>query len=129
VIYDGMTSLDFVGVYDPVTRLKTMGFWPELTWDLCSFTESVSDTTNLKFAPNKVAKSLGDYDMVVVPGGRGADVLIHDEAFIEWLRTASSSKLKVSVCSGSLLLGAAGFLKGKKATTHPSDFNELKKFC
>ena len=34
VIYDGMTSLDFIGVYDPVTRLKTMGFMPDLEWDI-----------------------------------------------------------------------------------------------
>ncbi|MBW4634157.1 MAG: DJ-1/PfpI family protein [Iphinoe sp. HA4291-MV1] len=48
---------------------------------------------------------------------------------MEWLKTSQSCHLKVSVCTGSLLLGKAGFLTGKKATTHPNHFQELEKFC
>jgi cyclohexyl-isocyanide hydratase len=55
--------------------------------------------------------------------------LAKDQNFIEWLRTAESCQLKVSVCTGALLFGAAGFLEGKRATTHPSSFQELKPFC
>jgi transcriptional regulator GlxA family with amidase domain len=54
---------------------------------------------------------------------------MNDKSFIEWLKTAEPCKLKGSVCTGSLLLGAAGFLKGKKATTHPETFSKLKRFC
>jgi cyclohexyl-isocyanide hydratase len=52
-----------------------------------------------------------------------------DRTFIDWLRTAAPVKLKVSVCTGSLLLGAAGFLKGRRATTHPSAYQELEPYC
>ena len=52
-----------------------------------------------------------------------------DAAFLDWLRTASEVPLKASVCTGSLLLGAAGFLVGKRATTHPSAVAELAPFC
>lgn len=52
-----------------------------------------------------------------------------DNDFIDWLKTASSSNLKVSVCTGALLLGSAGFLSGKRATTHPSAFTELEAYC
>jgi len=129
VIFDGMTSLDFIGVYDPVTRLKTMGFMPDLEWEICAYTKGVTDYAGLRYMPTKVGGSLADYDIVIVPGGFGTRRLMHDDGFIEWLRSAEPCRFKVSVCSGSLLLGAAGFLKGKKATTHRNEMRELQKFC
>jgi cyclohexyl-isocyanide hydratase len=127
VIYNGMAALDFIGVYDPVTRLKTMGFVPDLEWDICAYTREVRDSTGLLFNPTKVKEPLEGYDIVFVPGGRGSRALMDDGRFIQWLRTASG--IKVSVCTGSLLLGSAGFLEGKKATTHRGSFDELKRFC
>ncbi|HYB19802.1 MAG TPA: DJ-1/PfpI family protein [Thermodesulfobacteriota bacterium] len=129
VIFKGLTALDFIGIYDPLTRLKSMGFIPELEWDICGYTEKVTDDKGLRFTPTKVQESLQGYDMIVVPGGYGTRTLAKDQDFIGWLRTAESCKLKVSVCTGALLLGAAGFLQGKRATTHPSSFQELKPFC
>lgn len=129
VIYDGMTTLDFVGVYDPLVRLKTMGFLPGLKWEVAATTEEIKDINGLRMHPTKVGGSLSNYDAVIIPGGFGAFELIKDIDFIDWIRTAERAKLKVSVCTGSLLLGAAGFLKGKKATTHPSAFDELGKYC
>jgi len=55
--------------------------------------------------------------------------LQHDAKFVDWLRTAGEASLKVSVCTGALLLGAAGFLKGRRATTHPSAYGELEPYC
>jgi len=129
IIYNEMTALDFVGIYDPLTRLKTMGFMPDLEWEICSMTEEVLDITGLRFTPTKVMEPLGSYDMIVVPGGFGSRKLVQDKKFIEWLRTAKPCKYKVSVCTGSVLLGAAGFLKGKKATTHRTAFDELREFA
>lgn len=129
VIYDGMTALDFIGVYDPVTRLKTMGFLPDLQWEVCAQSTTVSDGTGLRVTPTKKGDPLLGYDMVVVPGGYGSRKLMDDAGFIEWLKTARASKFKVSVCTGALLLGAAGFLKGKTATTHRTAFKELGRFC
>jgi len=129
VIFDRMTALDLIGVYDPLTRLKSMNFVPEFNWQICAFTEEVSDDRGLRFSPDTVAESLGAYDMIVVPGGFGTRALQHDKAFIEWLRSASPVKLKTSVCTGALLLGSAGFLAGKRATTHPNAFEELKPYC
>ncbi|MFO7742512.1 MAG: DJ-1/PfpI family protein [Anaerolineae bacterium] len=129
VIYDGMTALDFVGAYDPLTRLRTMGFMPDLSWQICALTEEVTDQSGLRFVPTQVQEPLGEYDLVLIPGGFGSRDLIDDAAFIEWLRSAAPCRLKASVCTGSLLLGAAGFLRGKKATTHPRAFDELRLFC
>lgn len=129
IIFDGMTALDFIGVYDPITRLRTMGFIPELEWDVCAYSPEVRDGTGLLFAPTRVGEPLQDYDMVIVPGGFGTRKLVEDTGFIQWLRTAKPCRFKVSVCTGSLLLGAAKFLEGKTATTHRSAFNDLRKFC
>ena len=129
VIFEGMTALDFVGAYDPLTRLKSMRLLPEFEWDLCAFDADVSDDKGLKFKPDLVGEPLNPYDLIVVPGGFGTRTLQRDRAFIDWLRTSEAVKLKASVCTGSLLLGAAGFLKNKHATTHPSAFEELRPYC
>lgn len=128
IIYDGMTTLDFIGVYDPVTRLKTMGFLPDLKWDVCARFDTVTDGTGLQITPTKIGDPLHGYDMVIVPGGFGSRKLVHDPEFIGWLRTAAPCRFKVSVCTGALLLGAAEFLKGKTATTHRSAFKDLERF-
>jgi cyclohexyl-isocyanide hydratase len=129
VIFDQMTALDLIGVYDSLTRLKSMNFVPEFQWQICAFTNEVSDDRGLRFVPDRVAESLGPYDMIVVPGGFGTRALQHDRGFIQWLRSAAPVKLKTSVCTGALLLGTAGFLAGKCATTHPTAFEELKPYC
>lgn len=129
VVYPDMTGLDFVGVYDPLTRLKTMGFMPDITWELCAFSDDVRDNTGLRFTPDKVGHSLGYYDMVVVPGGFGSRKLAKDAAFLDWLRTAARCPLKVSACTGALLWGAAGFLADKPATTHPGAYDDLRDYC
>ncbi len=129
VIFNGMTALDFIGVYDPVTRLKTMGFMPDLQWEICAYTAEVRDGAGLHFTPTRVGESLQHYDMVIVPGGYGTRELVDDAGFVAWIKTAEFCQFKVSVCTGSLLLGAAGFLEGKKATTHPIAFADLRRYC
>ena len=129
IIYHGMTALDFIGVYDPVTRLNTMGFLPDFHWEICARSNIVKDGAGLGFTPTKVGEPLHAYDMVIVPRGFGSRQLINDAGFIEWIRTAAPCKFKVSVCTGALLLGAAGFLQGKTATTHRSAFDDLRRFC
>lgn len=129
IIFNQMTSLDFIGAYDPLTRLKTMNILPDFEWDICAQTQVVADDRGLQLSPDSVGQSLGGYDLLFVPGGLGTRQLQSDAGFIDWLKTASPAKLKVSVCTGALLLGAAGFLAGKQATTHPSAFAELTPYC
>ena len=131
VIYEGMTTLDFVGAYDPLTRLKSMGFLPDFGWEICATSEKVADEKGLTFIPTQVRGELSNYDLVYVPGGPVSSLrkLADNTNFIEWLTTAEDCQFKISVCTGALLLGEAGFLKGKKATTHPSAFEELRKYC
>jgi transcriptional regulator GlxA family with amidase domain len=129
IVFDRMTALDLIGAYDPLTRLKSMNFIPGFDWRICAYTEEVLDDRGLRFTPDTVAESLEAYDIIVVPGGFGTRALQHDRAFTQWLRSAAPVKLKTSVCTGALLLGSAGFLTGKRATTHPNAFEELKPYC
>lgn len=129
VLFDRMTSLDFIGFYDPVTRLKSMKIMDDLEWQLCAMTETVVDDRGLRIEAKQVAQPLDTYDMVFLPGGFGTRALQRDGAFIAWLQSARSVRLKVSVCTGALLMGAAGFLQGHRATTHPSAYKELEPYC
>lgn len=129
IIFDRMTSLDFIGFYDPVTRLKSMKIIDDFEWRICATTRQVVDDRGLRIEADAIAEPLDAYDMLFVPGGLGTRSLQHDSNFIDWLRTASATRLKVSVCTGALLLGAAGFLRGRRATTHPSAYKELEPYC
>jgi imidazoleglycerol-phosphate dehydratase len=124
-----MTSLDFIGVYDAVTRLKTMGFMPDLEWDICALRPEVTDGSGLRIRATRSSEPLNGYDMVILPGGYSTRELVNDLAFITWIQTAVAAPWKISVCTGSLLWGAAGFLKGKRATTHPQAFEDLKRYA
>lgn len=124
VAYDGMTALDFVGAFDPVTRLTTMGY-RELDWDVCAPTGTVTATANLRFETDEVGGSLSGYDLLVVPGGAATRELVDDWEFLDWLAGGRDADLVASVCTGSVLLGAAGFLEGRRATTHPSAYDLL----
>ena len=129
VVFDDLTFLDFIGFYDPVTRLKTMGFIEDLNWDICAMSERVSDDRGLSVLAGQVNRPLSEYDLLYIPGGMGTRGLQKDKAFVDWIRTAENASLKVSVCTGSLILGAAGFLEGKRATTHAGAFEDLKAYC
>lgn len=129
VVFDRMTSLDFIGFYDPVTRLKSMQIMADFEWRLCSMTQHVVDDRGLRLEADAVAEPLGSYDMLFVPGGFGTRNLQHDRSFVDWLKTAKPVQLKMSVCTGALLLGAADFLRGRRATTHPGAYRELEPYC
>jgi transcriptional regulator GlxA family with amidase domain len=129
VVFDRMTSLDFIGFYDPVTRLKSMKILDDFEWRVCSLTRHVADDRGLRIEADAVDEPLDSYDLLFVPGGFGTRALRHDGRFIDWLRTARRVPLKVSVCTGALLVGAAGFLQDRRATTHPSAYKELEPYC
>jgi cyclohexyl-isocyanide hydratase len=129
ILFNEITLLDFIGVYDPIKNIKTKGFIENLSWELCATTKTIADSFGLKINIDKIKPDLSNYDMVIVPGGYGTRKLQRDTEFIDWLKTAKNVEYLVSVCTGSLLLGAAGFLKGKMATTNFNEYKALEKYC
>ncbi|MBT2284811.1 DJ-1/PfpI family protein [Paenibacillus polymyxa] len=128
VLFDGLTFLDFAGFYDVINRLNFFEQTKGTTWETCAMTDQVTDESGLTLKVDRVKPDLAEYDLVFVPGGMGTRKLRYDEAFVGWLKQAESVPLKVSVCTGSLLLGAAGFLSGKRATTHPYTYDLLQPY-
>ncbi|CAM4372123.1 DJ-1/PfpI family protein [Paenibacillus phoenicis] len=128
VLFNGITFLDFIGFYDVIYRLNLFEE-KGTTWDICGLSEEISDELGLTIKVNKIKPDLSQYDLLFVPGGMGTRKLRFDEEFITWLGQADKVKYIVSVCTGSLLLGAAGFLKYKKATTHPNAYELLEPYC
>ena len=129
VLFNGITFLDFIGFYDVIHRLNLFEETKGTTWDICGLSEEISDELGLTIKVNKVKPDLSEYDLLFIPGGMGTRRLRFDEPFITWLKQADKVKYKVSVCTGSLLLGAAGFLQDKKATTHPNAYDLLEPYC
>lgn len=101
----------------------------DFEWRICSNTQQVVDERGLRFEADAIGEPLDSYDMLFVPGGFGTRNLQYDHGFIAWLKSARQTPLKISVCTGALLLGAAGFLQGRRATTHPSAYKELEPYC
>ena len=89
----------------------------------------MADDRGLRVGPDVANEPLAGYDLIFAPGGWSTRELQHDARFVGWLRTAASVPLKISVCTGALLLGAAGFLEGRRATTHPGAYKELAPYC
>jgi transcriptional regulator GlxA family with amidase domain len=129
ILFDGITWLDLVGLYDPISRLKSMNYRPDLSWDFCSISPSAKDNFGLEVQATQIKGSLAGYDALIVPGGHGTRRLKEDKVFMEWIKSAAPAKYKISVCTGSLILGAAGFLTHKTATTHFREYDTLKPYC
>jgi cyclohexyl-isocyanide hydratase len=128
IVYQDLTLLDLVGFTDAIQRLKTMKFLPHLQIQYCAYQPEVSDNFGFKVQVDSVEADLSIFDLLFIPGGFGTRALMHDAGFIEWLRSAQNVPLKISVCTGSLLLGAAGFLENRRATTHFDEYDLLHQY-
>ncbi|MEM1133259.1 MAG: DJ-1/PfpI family protein [Pseudomonadota bacterium] len=114
LIYPEMTQLDFTG------PAEVLGLMPDATITLVSKTkEPVSSDIGITFVPNASIEDDTLYDMVCVPGGVGCTALMLDPAILDWLRKQDqSTQYMTSVCTGSLVLAAAGLLQGRSAGCH-----------
>lgn len=119
IVYDEMTLLDFSGLYDPITRLKTMGFKEDFVYDVCALKGKVKTFEGIEVIPNQIKNDLSLYDYIFIPGGNGVIKLMKDQEFLSWMKFDYSHTIITAVCGGTLILGALGLLSGKKATTHP----------
>ncbi len=129
VAFPRLTMLDLIGVYDPLRRVKTMGIDPGLRHEIIGTADELRDDSGLRFHPDRVLGALTDVDLLIVPGGYGTRPLQDDADFLAWLRSYGDDRPIASVCTGALLLGKAGFLAGKRATTHHSAFADLAPLC
>jgi cyclohexyl-isocyanide hydratase len=114
-LFPGMTQLDFTGPHQVFASL------PGASVILASTQGgTIASTCGMTFAGLRRLADIPQCDVVCVPGGRGAtDNAIRDDVFLgELRRLAATARFVTSVCTGSLVLGAAGLLRGKRAATH-----------
>jgi transcriptional regulator GlxA family with amidase domain len=126
-VFDQFEELDAVGPFE------VFGSWcahvPEDGWSVTTMSARGVDVRGAKglvIRPHVAVEDAGALDVLVYPGGRGTRELLADEAHLDWVRSMREHvPLVASVCTGSLVLAAAGLLAGRPATTHWASLDAL----
>lgn len=122
-LFPRFTALDGIGPYEVLQRIPSI----EVTFVGHERGELRSENGMLGIIADAAFEELSEPDVVVFPGGIGTRDLEHDERVLEWVRHAhTTTRFTTSVCTGSLVLGAAGLLTDLTATTHWSCYGELE---
>jgi putative intracellular protease/amidase/uncharacterized protein (DUF952 family) len=128
VAFAGMTLLDLVGPLDAISRIASMDFDPTSRCTVVAAHEDVWKGSDAELRVARVRPPLDEFDVLLVPGGLAARSLARDRTVVDWLATFPRSRLAASVCSGALLLGATGRLRGRRATTHATAMDALAEY-
>jgi putative intracellular protease/amidase len=122
LLFDGITALDAVGPYEVLSRI------PDATVTFVAEETGTKRTDNgcLGLLAEASLAELPDPEILLVPGGVGQRALMEEGPVHEWLRAAhEQTTWTTSVCTGSLILAAAGLLEGRRATSHWLAMEEL----
>jgi cyclohexyl-isocyanide hydratase len=124
LVFPRVTQLDFTGplqVFSSVPGVKVHLIWKRI--------EPVASDSVLVITPTVSFADCPQLDVICVPGGIGTDDMVNDEEVLGFLKKqAAGARYVTSVCTGSLVLGAAGLLRGYRATTHWSQMEALAPF-
>jgi cyclohexyl-isocyanide hydratase len=124
LLFPKVTQLDFTGplqVFSSVPGAKVHLIWKRI--------EPVASDSVMTLTPTTTFADCPQLDVICVPGGMGTDDMVNDEEMLAFLRKqADGARYITSVCTGSLVLGAAGLLKGYRAATHWSAMEYLSAF-
>jgi transcriptional regulator GlxA family with amidase domain len=125
LIFPGLTALDAIGPYEV---LRSVPGW-EVRFVGPEKGTLRTDSGALGLSADYSLGEVSEADIVLVPGGKGNRPLLTDETVLNWLREMDAgSKWTTSVCTGALVLGAAGLLEGKRATTYWPYLGQLAKY-
>jgi len=124
LLFEGIDQIDLTGPFEVLSRI------PNATYRIYGKTaQPVQDVRGLHLTPDLTLAEAPQLDVLHVPGGPGQEALMADEELLDWLRRQAAGAHSVfSVCTGALLCGAAGLLKGRRATTHWASFHLLPFF-
>lgn len=131
LLFNEVEVLDFAGPFE-VLSLAERAESREKLFAVCTVAETretISARNGLKVLPDYDFASAPDFDLLIVPGGYGAEEIeIHNETLLRWLKhKADTTPIVASVCTGAFLLAEAGLLDGKRATTHWMDLDRLER--
>ena len=124
LIFDGIDQIDLTGPFEVLARV------PNSTYRLYGKTGGmIRDLKGLRISPDAAMADAPPLDVLHVPGGFGQEALMEDEEVLDWIRRQAGGAHSIfSVCTGALVCGAAGLLKGRRATTHWASFHLLPYF-
>jgi cyclohexyl-isocyanide hydratase len=124
LLFEGIDQIDLTGPFEVLSRI------PNSTLRIYGKTaEPVRDLRGLRLTPDAALADAPRLDVLHVPGGFGQEALMEDDEVLTWLEhQASGARSVFSVCTGALLCGAAGLLRGRRATTHWASFHLLPFF-
>jgi cyclohexyl-isocyanide hydratase len=121
--FDALDQMDLTGPFEVLACL------PNSTHRLFAKTAPVRDVHGLKLVPDAVLADAPQLDVLHIPGGFGQEAMMDDEDVLCWIRRqANGSQCVFAVCTGVLICGAAGLIKGRQATTHWSAHHLLPFF-
>jgi cyclohexyl-isocyanide hydratase len=121
MIFPNVGQCDFTGPFEVLSRLPDSTF--HVVWKR---KEPIRDYHGLILTPEADLAECPKLDVLVIPGGYGQETLMDDEEVLSFVRAQSrNAKYVFSVCTGALICGAAGLLRGVKATTHWSAFGSV----
>ncbi len=122
-LFPRFTALDGIGPYEVLQRIPSI----DVTFIGHQRGEVRSENGFLGITADGTFEDFPSPDVIVFPGGVGTRPLVHDERVTDWVRTAhATTRFTTSVCTGAIVLGAAGLLRGLTATTHWSCYPELE---
>ncbi|MBC9876907.1 DJ-1/PfpI family protein [Bradyrhizobium sp. INPA01-394B] len=124
LLFDGLDQIDLTGPFEVLSRI------PNATYRVYAKTaEPVRDVKGLRLTPDATLAEAPQLDVLHVPGGFGQEALMDNEEILAWIaQQAAGARSIFSVCTGALLLGAAGLLRRRRATTHWASFHLLPLF-
>lgn len=124
LLFDRLDQIDLTGPFEVLSRI------PNSTYRLYGkTTDPVRDIGGLRLTADAILADAPQLDLLHVPGGYGQEAVMDDEEVLGWIRRqAAGARCVFSVCTGALICGAAGLLKGRRATTHWSAFHLLPLF-
>lgn len=129
LLFDEVEVMDFAGPFEVFSLAETVD--KQKLFQVHTISpdgELISARNGLKVQPDYAIQDMPAMDILIIPGGYGAEeIIIHDPVIIKWIQTqAQQVKLLASICTGALVLAEAGLLQGLEATTHWMDLDRLQ---
>lgn len=118
LLFDGLEELGLLGPWELIGVWASLDDWPSERLLIGASTEPIVCAKSLRLTPDLTMTEAGALDMLVVPGGRGSRRVAQDARYLDFVTRQAEHGDILSVCTGALVLAAAGLLDGRTATTH-----------
>ncbi len=134
-VFNDVEELGLDIIYNVLKKTKTLkqlGVLPidnPLQVDLIAEEKIVIGTKDMRITPHLIGLDFTDYDILIIPGGKGIKTSILNQVFLDKVREFGQEKIICSIGLGSVALALAGLLENKKATTHHKHYIKLQKYC